>query len=274
MRKKLQRLVHEFDYLRGHLTRALPDTPDAPKKIFVIGTGRSGTHWLGETLGSHPMVHVAIESNPEFGWVTRMALDPAERSRLLPRLVHRYDIYHRRFAPLHYADKSHPNLWLMEPLMAAFAHARFIAITREIEPTVASMLRHKGVRFWMENWQQYPIPNLLLGITADNREQYISWSLEQRSTWRVICHTREIARLQQLYPDRLLVLEYSRLLLDPFRCTLDLAAFLGVTADFHPPLANRSRDDDWRQRLNGAQIQELRAFAATHDAQDMLTGTN
>lgn len=35
--------------------------------IFVTGTGRSGTHWLGFSLGDHPEVQSTVETQPMFG---------------------------------------------------------------------------------------------------------------------------------------------------------------------------------------------------------------
>ena len=45
-------------------------------QIFVLGTGRSGTHWLGYILDAHPDIHVAIEERTKFRLATRAALRP------------------------------------------------------------------------------------------------------------------------------------------------------------------------------------------------------
>jgi hypothetical protein len=40
------------------------------RKVFVVGCGRSGTHWLGRALEAHPLVRATIESD-----------EPPERAR-------------------------------------------------------------------------------------------------------------------------------------------------------------------------------------------------
>ena len=34
------------------------------RPIFVIGTGRSGTHWIGYILAAHPDIRATIEVSP------------------------------------------------------------------------------------------------------------------------------------------------------------------------------------------------------------------
>ncbi len=63
-----------------------PGTP-ATRPIFVIGTGRSGTHWLGYSLGNHPEIRATIEVQPMFGLSTRMALNPALEMQLFEKLI-------------------------------------------------------------------------------------------------------------------------------------------------------------------------------------------
>lgn len=118
------------------------------RKVFILGTGRSGTHWLGYILESHPDCVATIETRGIFRRVTRMALDPTLRPRLLPGLLRRYRLRHALAVPSHYVDKSHPNLWLAEALADAFDDALFVGIVRNPYATVASMLRHEGVLEW------------------------------------------------------------------------------------------------------------------------------
>jgi hypothetical protein len=138
------------------------------KKIFVIGTGRSGTHWLGQILQAHPDIHVTVEAPPIFAWSTAMALDPRQSPVLLPQLIRQYEIEHAAVAPRHYADKSHPNIWHAEDLAARLPDAVFLGIQRNPFATVASMLEHAGVLAWHERWREFPVPNRFLGITLEN----------------------------------------------------------------------------------------------------------
>jgi len=50
------------------------------KKIFVVGTGRSGTHWLGYFLQLSSEIKVNIEKLPIFDMVTKAALNKNNRN--------------------------------------------------------------------------------------------------------------------------------------------------------------------------------------------------
>src|SRR5687768_9534843 len=112
-------------------------------KVFVVGSGRSGTHWLGWTLDDHPRVRTTIEKPAMFNKVTAAALDPRLAGRYLPYLRVRYSWEHLRAFPRAYVDKSHPNIWHVETLSRYFPTAKFLGIRRGVYGTVASMLKHK-----------------------------------------------------------------------------------------------------------------------------------
>ena len=81
--------------------------------IFIIGCGRSGTHWLGHTLAAHPDIYVSIEKPTIFNLVTSIALNPRKKKRLLPKLIRQYKYEYHLVRPPIYADKSHPNIYLV-----------------------------------------------------------------------------------------------------------------------------------------------------------------
>ena len=84
--------------------------------VFVLGTGRSGTHWLGYTLKAHSDFAVAIEKEPAFGWVKEMALRQNSRDELLPKLAEYYEQEAAICKKAFYVDKSHPNIWIADRL--------------------------------------------------------------------------------------------------------------------------------------------------------------
>ena len=137
--KALRRMFAKLRYLFG-------SSPTRP--VFVIGTGRSGTHWLGYSLGNHPEVRATVEMKPMFGLSTRMALDASLESQLFGKLKRAYQWQLLRSAPRLYLDKSHPNIWIAEKLKDAFPKSQFVAIERNPYATVASMMKHKGVSAW------------------------------------------------------------------------------------------------------------------------------
>jgi hypothetical protein len=118
--------------------------------IFVLGTGRSGTHWVAWILQPHPKLATLVEKPPIFNWVTEMAIDPTAEGRLFARLVERYRLEAANMRPKRLLDKSHPNIWLAEALAKSLPDAQFVGILRDVFGTVASSLRHAGVRYWAE----------------------------------------------------------------------------------------------------------------------------
>jgi len=88
--------------------KALFETTTRP--VFVIGTGRSGTHWLGYSLGDHTEVFATIEEQPMFGFSTQIALDPSLKTSLFTKLTTSYEEQISNTTRQVYLDKSHPNI--------------------------------------------------------------------------------------------------------------------------------------------------------------------
>jgi hypothetical protein len=228
-------------------------------KIFVIGTGRSGTHWLGHILQSHPDIHVTIEQPPIFTWSTEMALDARTKPSLLPQLIAAYAAEHEAAAPRHYADKSHPNIWHAEELAAAFPEAVFLGIRRNPYATIASMLRHPWVLAWQDRWQEFPVPNRFLGITPENHAAYAALPQAARCALRWQAHMERLERLQAALGGRLLVVDYEDLVRNPELPITRLNAFLRLATPIATPTVKAQSLDRWRDELAPAILRQIAA---------------
>lgn len=235
------------------------------RKIFILGTGRSGTHWLGYILDSHPDCVATIETPEIFRRVSRMALDPTLRPRLLPGLLRRYRIQHARAAPFHYVDKSHPNLWLAEALADAFEDAVFVGIVRDPFATVASMLRHDGVLEWHRRWKDFPVPNPFLGITVEIAEEYDTLPMAARCALRWQSHRDEMVRLTAALGSRLYVVEYEALVREPEDQLSHLADFLGFSSPIPSPEVKRESLSRWQEELGRADREAIEAVVGVPD---------
>jgi hypothetical protein len=153
------------------------------RAAFVIGTGRSGTHWLGQSLGDHPEVRATVEAEPMFWISTQLALDRARDTELFPRLVRAYRKQLLRSVPRLYVDKTHPNIWHAEDLKRALPEALFVGIERNPYATVASMVLHPDVSAWHRRWREFPVPNRFLGITPERARV-----LRRPAARRAVCH--------------------------------------------------------------------------------------
>ena len=258
--------------IRGRLIAVTGGAPTAngPFKIFVIGSGRSGTHWLGHILEAFPETHVTIERPPIFPWVVEMAQRPTMEDAIFPRLAACYRDEHRKVLPKHYVDKSHPNLWLAERLATEFPEARFVAIWRSLEGTVASMLKHEGVRHWVEVWDSRRGVNRFLGVTRELIPAYRHMSVTARCAVRVIAHAAEINRLTNVLGQQLHVVAYDGLHRQANVEIERLAGFLGLPVPLSVPTPDAGSRWKWRTQLSDADISDIREVAALMNAENLL----
>jgi hypothetical protein len=252
-------VVDAMALARAHLRRER--IAAAPPPVFVVGTGRSGTHWVGHVLESHPMILVTVERPPMFQWVKQMALDPSSVPDLLPRLVRRYRAYQCLAAPKVYADKSHPNIWLVDELRDLLPEARFVGVLRSANATVASMLRHRGVLRTIEQWQRYPLPNRFLGIDECSADGYRAMSLVERCALRWVGHANRLDELAGRLPsESFMRLDYHALATDPTRELEKLQQFLALDEPFPSVKVDRQALDKWRGQLSAADLSAIEAI--------------
>ena len=227
------------------------------RRIFIIGTGRSGTCWFGDLLGTHPSIRSFVEPRPVFDMVTSMAVDPDREAELLEPALREYDRLFCRAHPFHFADKTHPALWIAGHLKHHYDDSVFIALRRNVEPTVASMLQHNGVRRWCEEWETYPVPNRFLGITAANVEWYRSASVLERCVARWWSHENEIDRRVRDLGERILTVQYERLVEDP-QATLEVVReFLGLREKFPDAKPQAKSLDKWKDYLTREDVDQI-----------------
>jgi hypothetical protein len=229
------------------------------KKILVLGTGRSGTCWVGDILGQHPEVRSYVEPRPLFDWVTQAAISVREEQELLPRIFAEYQRLYEEASPLHLADKSHPCIWIAEKLAEHFADAYFIGVVREVEPTVASMLKHSGVRRWCEEWRLYDVPNRFLGVTEGNLDWYRHATIPQRCVARWCAHHNELLRLQHVLSTRFMLLSYETLVAETDATLARLKEFLNLDLRFPTIVPATNSLTKWKADLAPADIVAIRA---------------
>jgi hypothetical protein len=240
----------------------VPEIDGTPRQIFVVGTGRSGTHWLGYILGSHPQVHLTVEDSRWFYDVTTMALDPSQEDRLFPGVVEQYRREHEEHPRRHFADKSHPNLWLVERLSTEFPDALFVGIQRNAFGTVASMLRHEGVQQWHRRWREFPVPNRFLGITEELAQSYDELPLAAQCALRWRAHADRMQELRVAMPDRLWCGDYDSFITSTADSVEDLRAFLGLAPPMAMPEVKTDSLDAWRSELSEDDVEAIAKFAS------------
>ena len=197
--------------------------------VFVIGTARSGTCWLGRILASHPQITGFVEEEPRFGAITQAAIFPGLREGLACVLADQYRVLEERHGIV--SEKAHPAIWIAEELAALLPSARFLAIERDRASVVASMMKHPGVRARCETgWESYPEPCPFLGL--EDADDYARLSVEERCGLRWDSHKREIRRLEPVLGDRLLTVEYETLVADQEATCAAIQRWLGLPEPF------------------------------------------
>jgi hypothetical protein len=230
------------------------------RKIFVLGSGRSGTHWLGYTLDGHPAIEATIEKPAIFRRVTNVALNPRRRPVVLPYLLWAYRREHRRVAPRHYADKSHPNLWIAETLARWFPTALFVGVERSVYGTIASMLVHKGILVHQEQWRRYPVPNRFLGITKEIAPFYDALPVVAQCALRWRAHHEEMERVAERLGPRMLVLSYESMIDQYEEQCSTLWSFLDVDDIGGTAPPKSTSRDQWRDQLSADDLTVIKAY--------------
>ena len=227
------------------------------RPVFVIGTGRSGTHWLGHSLGDHPEVRATIEVQPMFGLSTRMALNATLERQLFNRLVLAYKWQLFKSAPRLYLDKTHPNLWIAEKLKKAFPQSLFVGIERNPYATVASMMKHKEVSAWHKRWREFPIPNRFLGITAELSSTYDSISFASQCAMRWVAHHDKINELGNILGDDYLVISYESFAHNTEKAIYELQQFLGLHSPIPIPDVKTGSLQKWKIQLSNEEVKQI-----------------
>lgn len=227
------------------------------KIIFILGTGRSGTHWLGYILENHPLIKATIEKKSIFRLVVKIALDSSKKEKLYPKLIKKYKNQLDKYPNFHYLDKSHPNIWIAQDLLKTFPNAKFVGIIRNPYATISSMFLHKGVMSWIKNWNRYPIPNKFLGITEENSKFYDDFSLTKKCMLRWISHYNQMKFLQSHLNSSILVLSYEDLITIGYEPLKKIEKFLDLEIPLTIKKVKQESLNKWKKNLTDVQINEI-----------------
>lgn len=141
-------------------------------------------------------------------------------------------------------------LWFAEELAVEYPQAKFVGMLRTPHACIASMLRHKGVRKWCEQWDKFPVPNPFLGITSSNVGRYKQASILERSVLRWIAHYHQMSTMKQRLLNKFVIVQYENLVLDPATQLRRLQTRLSFEKPF-PDIATKvSSLEKWKTVLS------------------------
>lgn len=230
---------------------------EANGPVFIIGTGRSGTHFLCSCLNKFSNLDDGFygkESKYIFDYLSKLTVQGNSLSRSVRGY---YNHMMRKVSPSVLVDQTHPNIWHVEKLIEWYPNAKFLSLTRCVYSVVYSMINHQGVAAWEINHTAYPMPNRFLGINEDNEIVYRDVLTDiQRFVFRWCSHTERNHDLANLYPDKVLHIKYENLAEDMSREMNRIAAFLSV----EPPISMCTFNEvslHKKDRLSDAQVLEI-----------------
>lgn len=228
------------------------------KYIFIVGTGRSGTHLLGRTLSNCDIVDDYIEDSKYFKNITDLIVSPNRDNNKLISVLKDYHKYLSKSHSRIVLDKTHPNLWAFEEINRVFKNTYFIGIKRNIYATVNSMLNHEGVLKWYEKIDLSK-PNPFFGITDENKDIFSNIPVESKCALRCKSHFDEIDRLG-VNKQNFLSISYEDFYKSPSMLKSKINDFLYEELNFSIESLNVNGNIKWKKQLTENQIFNINKY--------------
>ncbi len=222
------------------------------KIIFVIGSGRSGTHLLGRTFEKNEEIDAFIEEENFFFPIAQMAVGGKDKTGL-KKIFKQYKKVFSKSKKEYILEKTHPNIWFVEDLAEYFPEAKFIGIKRNVFATVSSMLQHEGVLSW---YKRLPLDqvNPFLGITEVNKNDFADLPLESKCALRWKSHSERLDALAVAFPEKVLVIDYEEFY-NEYEPLMDkLKTFLKAPFSIQSEPLNNEGHLKWKTHLSEEQI--------------------
>ena len=222
-----------FSHLRDH--RRAPRGNPPPGPVFVVGSPRSGTTFLGAALAripgtSYQFEPVAVKAAVPYIW---SGIWPEEKSRRLVTGVHTFLKAIQLEQGRTLIEKTPRNVFIVPQLSRWYPEARFVGLIRDgrdvaaswsQRPWLASRFRRRcepgGYRYG---------PRPPFWVEPERIEEFATTSTEHRCIWGWRAHTEQWLRVREdLDPGRWLEVRYEELVSEPLRHAEKLAGFLGL----------------------------------------------
>lgn len=207
---------------------------DNIRYCFVVGTGRSGTHFLTSVLLENPKL-ADLRSGKENHKILKRV---AKAAQLNAKQVPAANIAYYRFAKILvgnrvFLDQSHSNIHFVSDISNRLAGAYFIALWRDTNAIVSSMLLHEGVLNWYKTAASKPFPNIFLGNVS--KTEFENMSLTEKCALRVVQHKNQIIKASKLHPKNFTVQNFKELVTNTDDAANKLFGKLGL-----PPVTQLS----------------------------------
>ncbi len=192
------------------------------RAIFVVGTGRSGTHFTTRLLNDFENTYDPLNGKEDPEILQNVAGAAIHHRLPSTRIGKKYQKRLQHKAGI-FLDQHHPNLFFVTHWATLLEGIIFLYPQRPIYQIVASMLRHNGVMYWYQyakKWRcraikKLPYPNQFLGVRRladiDALPPHILCA------HRVIAHQKTFEHSVPKMNGSLRSIEYEGLIDDPMR---------------------------------------------------------
>jgi Sulfotransferase domain len=235
--------------------------------VFVLGSPRSGTTFLGHAIGSLPEFVDLGEVAPLKGAVPELAglpaAEAAARIRRMLALTRRLGLVGSRRA----VEQTPEIAFVVDAVALAFPQARLVHIVRDGRDVVCSLLERGWLSAGRRGEDDAGLPygaQPRFWVERERREEFAGASDARRAAW---AWRRYVSAARAASPrDRLLQIRYERMATEPDVTAARLARFLDAPPE---PLANALRGAHaesigrFRGELRGEQLADVLAESGT-----------
>ncbi len=227
--------------------------------VFVVGSPRSGTTMLAQSIGAVPGFVDLGEVAPLKAAVPELVRLPVEQAaRQLRRVVERV----RRLAAvrgLRCVEQTPEAAYLVDAIARAYPRARVVHIVRDGRDVVCSLLERGWLSFDRDGRDDVGQPygaDARFWVEPERRTEFESASNATRAAW---AWRRYVGAARQ-HADHLLELRYEEVVRDPVCTAQRLAAHLEADPDRLTAALARAHERSvgrWRRDLSPEQLADV-----------------
>lgn len=248
--------------------------PNLSRPIFLVGSPRSGTTFLGSCIGDLPEISYHFEpvaTKAAARYVYNQDWNFAKAKGVYQR-VYAWLMRLHADGDLRFADKTPRNCFLIDFLHQAFPDAQFVHIIRDGRDAALSHSKKPWMQAAQANSTKYEPGGYRYGpyarfwVEAERVAQFESTSDIHRCIWAWRRHTESVLQVvaSQLSQQQYHELRYEQLVTHPEAEAERLLDFLDITAQtsrqrFYQAMS-KARPDSvglWKKELSTKQLQQV-----------------
>jgi hypothetical protein len=257
--RELPRSVSLYGRSAARLLRRGRSGGPEERLVFVVGSPRSGTTFVGDSLGAQPGFVDLDEVSPLKAAIPRLTALPAHEAaaevrRILER-VRRLGLVRR----LRGVEQTPETSYVLAAALTAYPQAKAVHVVRDGRDVVCSLLERGWLRAERTGADDAGLAygaHARFWVEPERAEEFTRASDATRAAWA----WRRYVTAAGAVPDRTLELRYEDLVADPQAAAVHAAGFLGsdpgplgdAFARVHDRSAGR-----WRRDLSAEQVEDV-----------------